>query len=335
MTRPGKTSRRGRGVRDKTPGALLLLSLLVVVAFWNAPPEEFSFDSRGLILESSCFAPETSWWRPFSTNYWAEMGYSGLYRPLALTALRIEHDLLGFGAQPGRYAVVNIGLHLLASFLVLLLARRWLSSKRAGLVAAVLFAIHPMASAVVPTATGQIDILAAVLVLGSLASWESYRETGAGRWLTTAALLWLLGLLCKESAIVAPGLIVLMELTRSGRADGSREQASLRPPLRATLPFAAAGSLWFLVRQAALEDQGERFILALNSSLVLEPWVTRFLTGSRVMLEYLGQALLPVSQSADYSFDGVAIVQPALEPATLVTLALGLGVLWLTWVLYW
>lgn len=337
---PSVTASRGRSRRRQPAlpggrlGAPLGLILLVALAFGNAPPEELSYDSRAFILENPLFVPGTSWWTPFVTNYWGEVGYSGLYRPLSLSLLRLENGPLGFGQDPLGYAAVNIGLHVLASFLVFQLGRRWLSHQWAGLAAAALFAVHPLASAVVPTAVGQLDLLATVFVLASLVAWEKHRETGSWRWVFGAAFLWLLGLMSKESAVVVPGLIAVRELSRIGGAGGGEDEVPNRTSWSSWLPFLVAGSVWFAARHLVLREQGERFILALNNPLVLESLATRWLTGSRVLVEYLGQALLPLRLSADYSFDQVSIVSADFSPALVGTAAASIGVLILAAVLW-
>jgi len=315
----------------------LLLVVLVGLAFFNAFPEELTYDTRGIISENPLFQPETDWWASFVGNYWGDVGYAAEYRPVALSILLFEYGPLGFGRDPVGYVAINIALHLLTTVLVWRLARRWLSRPTAAVIAGALFAVHPLATAVVPNIVGQLDLIAAVCAIASLLAWERHRADRDWLWATTAAGLWLLGMLSKESAAVVPGLIVLRELSTVDFSDARQSITSRLSELRSLLPFAVVGLLWFLVRHFVVTGKGERFILALDNPLVLEPLTTRWLTGVGVLVSYLGQAALPLTLSADYSFDQVPIltvgasmmsVGPLAALAAISILTVGL---WLRW----
>jgi tetratricopeptide (TPR) repeat protein len=95
-------------------------------------------------------------------------------------------------------------------FLVFLLARRLLPGGLAAFLAAALFATHPMHSEVVAWTKNCAELLALMLALLSALSFTRVRGQGvAWRFALLAALLYAVALLCKESALPLPGLLVL------------------------------------------------------------------------------------------------------------------------------
>ena len=67
-----------------------------------------------------------------------------MYRPLLLLTYAFNYAVGGY--EPWGYLLVNLLLHVLVSVLVALLAERMLVSARAGWVAGMLFAVHPLAT---------------------------------------------------------------------------------------------------------------------------------------------------------------------------------------------
>ena len=322
-----KKSQPRKATRTRSPfGASLLLIVLVGLAFANAFPDELTYDARAIVGENPLLDAGTAWWEPFVINYWGEVGYAAEYRPVSLSLLLLEYGPLGFGREPFGYVAINIAFHLLMTLLVWRLARMWLSSPRNALVAGALFAVHPLATAVVPNIVGLVDIVAAVATVAVLVAWEKHRATGDWRWAVAAAGLWLVGLLSKENAVVALGLIFLRELSDIGRRSEEEDAVPRLSLLGSVVPFVLAGTAWFVLRQLILTGRGERFIVALNNPLVLEPLTHRWFTGLKVLMMYLGQALLPLKLSADYSFDQVPIVTTGMSMLVLGTMAAVVGV---------
>src|SRR5206468_12157020 len=71
---------------------------------------------------------------------WFDLGATQQYYPVAHSAFWIEHRLWG-DAKPG-YHLVNIGLHVLSAFLLLVILRRL--AVPGAVLAAALFALHPV-----------------------------------------------------------------------------------------------------------------------------------------------------------------------------------------------
>jgi hypothetical protein len=100
----------------------------------------------------------------FTSTVWAGSGMETyLYRPLALVSYALNHLISGL--RPWSYHLVNVGLHALASILVVRVGRMWGLSMAAAGVGGILFAVHPAHVEVVAAVFGRKDLLAGVFVL--------------------------------------------------------------------------------------------------------------------------------------------------------------------------
>jgi hypothetical protein len=137
------------------------------------------------------------------------MNPTGHYRPVALLVLGAER--LAFSDHAALYRTVGFALHAACSVLAWRVLER-LGFGAAALSAALVFAVHPIHAEAVLTGYGQADLLAALAVLGGLERYVAFQRGAAGRTaLWVAYGLFLLGLGCKESAVVLPsaGLVPL------------------------------------------------------------------------------------------------------------------------------
>jgi tetratricopeptide (TPR) repeat protein len=142
------------------------------------------------------------------------------YRPLL--ALSFVADKYLWGLSPSFMHLENILLHLVNALLVFLLARRLFSRVAADqpflpLVAALLFAMHPINTEPVNWISGRTDPLAAVFVLGSALALTAGLEKGNRYLVLVSSLLLFLGAMSKEIAIFfAPAACVIILIWPGG-----------------------------------------------------------------------------------------------------------------------
>jgi Flp pilus assembly protein TadD len=206
------------------------------------------------------------------------------FRPL--TALTYWLDGFLWQGNPGGFHLTNLLLHAVASILVLRVARCLLPIGPGPLLAGLLFAVHPVHVEAVAWVQGRVDLLSAVGVLLAVLLGVAGAETGGPRrflcW-TASALAFLLALLAKEVAVVAP---LLTAVVLAGR----RRQEGVQG-VRACLPlFGLQGIgllLYFGLRTITLASPAAGL---LGSS----PIADRLLLALRVIPLYLRLLLLPV-----------------------------------------
>ena len=140
--------------------------------------------------------------------------------------------------------------HLAAVLTAWRLATRLIGDERAGFLAALLFALHPLTAEPVAWAAAVNDPLAGALVLSALvahARWRARAPEGAARPFVdrvpvAGGVLALLALLAKEQALVVPLLVIGLDL-------------ALRrlPSARSLAPYVVALGVWYLARAVIFE----------------------------------------------------------------------------------
>ena len=218
-----------------------------------------------------------------------------LYRPLTTQLFAFEWAL-GNG-NPLPFHLVTLLLAALSAALLFRLARRLLPDGPA-LLAAALFAVHPVHVEVLASVVGQGELLAAVAALLAVERYLAWSADGgltAGRrWLLAGVTL--LGILAKETGYVIPLLLGAAALTvRRGRRE---ERASLAL-LQGTavlaglvLRVSVLGSLAGETPAAVLRGLGAG-ARALAMLAVAPQWARLLLWPAHLQVEY-GPPALPV-----------------------------------------
>jgi tetratricopeptide (TPR) repeat protein len=236
---------------------LLVLTAATLLAFANASP-------NSLVLDDKAFAgPE----RPpvldsvqyiFTHDVWSSQGIdSGLYRPLLLLGLSFESWL--FGGWLKGYHLSNILQHLLVSLLTFGFLRHVLNMNRGqtdssnlyALLAALVFAVHPIHTEAVDSIFNRSEIMVALFGIAGLWWLLHYLNTRPARAWTGLAVAYLLALLSKESAITIPGLAVALILLLSTDSLTTRIRKCL-PVFWLLLPLAC----YLALRAYALDQPG-------------------------------------------------------------------------------
>jgi hypothetical protein len=218
------------------------------------------------------------------TRIWLDLGATQQYYPVTHSAFWFEHRLWGDATLP--YHLVNIGLHVLSAFLLLLLLRR--IGIPGAEFAAALFALHPLQvqsvawiSELKNTLSGVSFLLSALIYLG----FDSNRRAQE----YAASLAVFVGaLLAKSVTAVLPGVLLVIFWWRRGRLEWRRDVAP-------TLPFFAlggtAGFFTAWVERTYIGAEGAEFRL--------NP-IERVLIAGRAFWFYLGKLLWPADLSFEY-----------------------------------
>ncbi len=261
------------------PAALVVLA--AAAAYANAFSGGFQFDDWAVVAGDPRVQSLGAWWASMP----------GI-RPLLKLTYALNHasglGLAGFHA-------VNVALHLGNALLVLALVRRLEARAapappgRVPVVAALLFALHPVQTEAVTYVSGRSASLCAFLVLASALAWLAGRERGGAAVARIASpLLRALALGAKEGAVALPAALVVLEAT------DPRRHFSWRAALRAT---AAHWAVVALAGAAFLASPVYRRMLA--ASLALRDPVSNALTHLRAVAWLAGQIVRPDLLDAD------------------------------------
>jgi len=175
----------------------------------------FVWDDLSLVVDNRLVDDWGNLGRVWTTDLWASSGVdgrvSGYYRPLQLVSLMVDRSV--WGLSPGGHHLSSLLWHLLAVGALLALLRQ-LVSPAAALLGAALFAVHPLQAETVVWISARSGSMAAAMGLAGLALLAP-KDAGRWRLLGGGALLFG-GMLCKEHAVFAPVLLVLLDAARGG-----------------------------------------------------------------------------------------------------------------------
>jgi len=285
-----------------------LVSLLAAVPYLATPSFDFVFDDRHLIVDNTFVQAPWSPLTAFAHHFWYGSPYgAAYYRPVVVASLALNGRLLGWG--PAGFHAVNILLHALNAALLLALARRLGCPARAALLAAALFAVHPVAAWPVASIVARVDLLAATF---ALLAWLGLASGGGYVWAAGASFL--LALLSKESA--AALLIVPLLNVR-----GLRGGPSSPGRWKGMAILAAAGAAYLACRNAAgiglLPRHGQ--IDPLTNPLGVLPAAVRIPAAAALAGRYLLYLLAPVRFHDPTSYFGQVRPPGPADPVVLLS----------------
>jgi hypothetical protein len=237
----------------------------------------------------------------------ASEGWRGTYRPLRTLDFAIDWAL--GGGSPLFFHLRNVLYHVLGSLLVLALLSRLFdgAGSRPALWGALVFAVHPVQAECVAWITSRGDLLVLCLFLSALLLHISGRRLAA-------ALVLLVAVFAKESAVVFPVAVLLVDLFRGRRA----------PFVWYGVYGGIAGAytlLWIqLMGGGELSSLGQHTPVWWGGS-----YGANLLTMSRGLLYYLRVLLLPADLVFDYHVPATTGLDlgAALGTASLLLLVVG------------
>ncbi len=189
--------------------AVTFVALLAVLPFVNSFGNNFAFDDGIAIVENPLIKSLRNVPTLLTSGYWEPYPRMGkLYRPLVTISYAANYAMGGL--RPFGYHLINLLLHLAVSLLVYRLALRLFRQPEGALVAAALFAVHPLHTEAVTGIVGRAELFAAAFFL--LAWWWDLEGRGRPRYIVGSLAAFALALVSKEHAVALPGVLALSDL---------------------------------------------------------------------------------------------------------------------------
>ncbi|XP_062317316.1 protein O-mannosyl-transferase TMTC3 [Osmerus eperlanus] len=195
---------------------ILLLTGLVVGCYWNSLSCGFVFDDVSAILDNKDLRPSTPLRNLFLNDFWgtpmAEERSHKSYRPLTVLTFRLNYIFSELRASS--YHLLNVVLHAVVCVLFLRVCRLFLDMT-SSLVAALLFAVHPIHTEAVTGVVGRAELLSSIFLLAAFLAYT--RSKGADHsivWTPIALTVVLVAAatLCKEQGITVIGICCVHEV---------------------------------------------------------------------------------------------------------------------------
>jgi tetratricopeptide (TPR) repeat protein len=300
---PEVAAAAGAGFRPRLGHALAVAAVAAAV-YANALPNAFLWDDLHLVVANPAIKRWDAVPALFTSDLFPGPVESGYYRPLQALSYALDYAL--WGLAPAGFRLTNVALHAATAVLLHRVAGALFASAAAALVAALLFAVHPLHVEAVAYVAGRSDPLAAACLL--LAVLGFVRGDRRGRVVSVAAFA--LALLAREAALVLPLLLVVVD----------RVPPRAQPrPLRTYLPylFVLAGHL--ALRAVVVGGA------AAPAPTAAVPLHLRLLTTAEVVVRYLGLVVAPVGLHMERH---VAPVASGLDPRALAAVGALVALAW-------
>lgn len=184
----------------------IIITVLTVLCYYPNFSGEFIMDDIFLVKENAFIREAPSLFTYLSQEDGitdasdAGKFHTGYYRPLINLTYWIDYKVWGMNASGFRST--NLLMHILACFILFNLLGFFFKDKKAVLLAAMMFSLHPVNTEAVSLVTSRNNILVTIFVLLSLYQYIlAFKKENNSR-ILVSALLFLLALLSKESGIM-------------------------------------------------------------------------------------------------------------------------------------
>jgi protein O-mannosyl-transferase len=253
---------------------------------------------------------------------WVTGGFFSAVRPLTQLSFRLNFTL--GGVNPIGYHVVNLIIHLLASFLLFALVSSTLKSRRSqdhdrenadqlAFWIALLWMVHPLQTQSVTYLIQRAESLMGLFYL--LTVYSVSRSTQSRGWQFAAVAACALGMLSKEVMVTAPIAALLYD--RIFLASSFKEIAAKRKFLYAGLVLT-----WLILIVPILKADAARIAKSAGFGLAGITPVQYALTQPGVILHYLLRSIWPHPLVIDYAWPAAASFGDVALPLLIVVLLL-------------
>ena len=302
-------------------GRIAIVAVAALCVYTGSVRNGFTFDDRWIVERNPAIRGLDHIPRIWRSADWGEEKVTRHYRPLTLTTYALNYAL--HGLRPAGYHLVNILLHAAVSVLVLILALRIGVPPPGALIAALAFAVHPIHTEAVAGVVGRAELLAVLAFIAAFLFWLRFRERGRPGDLVALALLYGLGVFCKEQSAVLPAVLVAAE----GVSRRFGDPIGRRRIVQACLACGAILVVDRLLGRAVTGSfGGYRTPPGGYPGLLFgEPFGVRGMTSLKVLDRAVRLLVFPIALSPDYSFDQISIprsFQPSVAAGGVIALAI-------------
>lgn len=312
----------------------ILVFAICFVAYGNTVGNGYAYDDAVVITENKFTSqgvrgiPDIFTRNTFAGSY-EDVPLLERYRPLSLASFAVERDL--FGANPHVGHFFNVLLFALDTWLLLVLLRRLIahhpdveSLRPVPLLAALLFAVHPVHTEIVANIKGRDEILVLAGALSAMIFVLKSLDGQRLKYLALAFLAFTIALFSKENAITFLAVVPLgLFIFRKEKATGH---------LISLLPFALASVAFLMVRGLVLTGTAG----SVSGDILTDPFALasrsqRFATVFFSLGAYLKLLLFPHPLTIDYHLFHIKLMDwghPAVGLSMAAYLALVATAVW-------
>jgi protein O-mannosyl-transferase len=278
--------------------AIFLLVLGCFLVYANSLSGDFIFDDTMQIVGNNTLHSWQNIVNGFTSDVWAFQRATNVkdipppyYRPLFTDYLTIGYQLFGLWQQG--WHLLNLAIHTGATVLVYRLFLRLSGDNiRLALIGGIFFALIPVHVESVSWISGVPDPLAALFYIPAMIFYIRWREESDKKLLIFSVLFFLLSLLCKETPIVLPLILLIWELTLNRRNNAN---INFFTTLKQVAIFAIPVFIYLIIRISVLGQINWKH----SSNSQLSPQ-SIYLTIPLTVVYYLKNIIFPYNLSLIY-----------------------------------
>ena len=205
-------------------GPIAFAAAVATAVYLSSLPCDFVFDDTLAIVNNADVKPDASLVEMWRHDFWGKSlekdDSHKSYRPLTVLSFRLHTLWTREEAAPYYFHAINILLHSAATACVAAYAGRLWSPKRpdsrAALLSGLVFAVHPVHVEAVTGVVGRAELLCTLCCFAAAAAYRRCASCRR-RWLAlidglSVALLFAMGVLCKETGVTLLGILGIIEL---------------------------------------------------------------------------------------------------------------------------
>lgn len=311
--------------RNKTRTVFLAFFIVGIFLYANSFKNEMFWDDHDGIVNNVYIKDFSYFPKFFSENLIAGSGLvSNYWRPLLLTVFSIEWHLWG-GSVAG-YHLVNTLAHIAAAFLLFLVLRKLFRKRWLAFFTSLIFLIHPLQTEAVTYISGLADSLSAVFTLLGCWFYLQFRDEGTQKsdsWNYMWALgMYPLALMTKDSAVIMPGVIALLDYFYNPNQVLSLWQR-LKQTAKNTYPFFIITGVYAFLRATSLNFQNT-FNLYDEATTYTTSFLVRLYTFFEIITVYFTLLFFPNNLHMERT---VPLAHSLFQPQVILGVALSLGLI--------
>ena len=279
----------GERAREHRPGVqtiplLAAILLLTVVVYSNSISNGFvNWDDNKNVYENISIRELSA--RNIKVYFTKPL--IAMYTPFIYLSYAIDYKIGGL--DPRIYHATNLLLHLLNIILLFFIVRLLTRRIEVAVIAALLFAVHPLNTGAVAPVSTRGTLLYAFFFLAAFLSYIQYlRNNFALRYLALTLVLFLMALLSKSAAVVLPLVLLLTDYYYRRKFNPMA--------IAEKIPFFLLSLTFGILTVVFREDAGH-----IGSRDVFSLFDRIFLVGYSIVF-YLFKFLIPVKLSAYYPY---------------------------------
>ena len=256
----------------------LAFVVMVFVAYQNVWSAGFIWDDDAHVIRPNLRTLHGLW------RIWSEPGATQQYYPFLYSAFWVEHRLWGDSALG--YHLINLALHATAAGLLYQLLKRL--AVPGALLAAAIFAVHPVCVETVAWISEQKNTLSTVFYLSAALVYLRYDQERSIKYCFVSLGLFLLALASKSVTATLPAALLVIFWWKRGRLEWRRDVLPLVPWF---LSGVGAGALTAWMEHSHVGASGSAYGLTL---------IERGLIAGRAICFYFGKFVWPANLMFNY-----------------------------------